>query len=713
MKKFLLVSAVFCSTLVANAALSSDDYSINDYIGEWGRLKLVGNQLSAENGSSVQLKGWTTTPINDELNAPCLSEDAFLAMKTWGANVVRLPINPPTEDDTLTIMDYDAIKTYIDFATKNKMYVIVDWHVHSLLGNQCAESGNPALYEREAKKFFSEIARWTTETNKKNVLYEICDKPCGVTMEEINAYADTVLPVIEKESPGAVVIVGTPEWNHNIGNAVLSPIAKNQYNLDIMYAFHFHACNHSSLIFRMIDASASIPVFVSEWSATSVDGSEIFCPEEADKFTSYMEPYGNSGGQLISWCFGTWSATDGVSSCLNTCPTKFEKSQLSQLGKYAMNLLTESNLCFFCVQDDPYDLINIPSSKDKWGEWGVLNIGYFDHGGQNISYFDYNSSMYVKENGKYNYDKIDTTGIEYKVANAGAYISDFQKLGQYDEFYRYDEDVDVTNSCAGLDGAYGEMGDGFTRDLHYLTMTEPGEWIKYTINVNKVGYYKVNVLTSTTTTKGSIGLSITKKNGEKESILRNYSKRYNERDCVIADMSLDKCVPGAWPDGTIQPQDKNWKDDRNAKGNEYLCWGWIEPGGETKKDLCVLFKNKGEQKLYLNIAFNDTISPGEFSNLLFTYIEGQGEIPSFEYELSDVANVEQSNDVDIYPNPSTGSFNIKLASSANVQVFNTIGAIVYSNDVEGNVGITGLAAGVYTVRISTATGVTTHKVVVK
>ena len=55
MKKVLFLLMAAFSWLQASAA----DASTN-YIEQWGRLKLVGIQLSSEKGEAIQLKGWSS-----------------------------------------------------------------------------------------------------------------------------------------------------------------------------------------------------------------------------------------------------------------------------------------------------------------------------------------------------------------------------------------------------------------------------------------------------------------------------------------------------------------------------------------------------------------------------------------------------------------------------------------------------------------------------
>ena len=78
-KLFLLLASAFC--LNASAALSDTDFGSNNYINEWGRLKLVGNQLSSESGQPIQLKGWSSFSTHYNEIEGCLNENQFTQMK--------------------------------------------------------------------------------------------------------------------------------------------------------------------------------------------------------------------------------------------------------------------------------------------------------------------------------------------------------------------------------------------------------------------------------------------------------------------------------------------------------------------------------------------------------------------------------------------------------------------------------------------------------
>lgn len=720
MKKTLLVA--LCSVVMsANAEyklnqveeaawtnLNSSEFANNDYIGEWGRLKLVGNQLCSEKGNPIQLRGWSTNSINYDEVLPCLAENGFKAMKTWGANIVRLAVYPKNSKGSYSSTTDLAIEKYIRYASEQKMYVLVDWHVSDSDGN----SGDPATYKDQAIQMFTNITKFCSDNGYSNVLYEICSDCYAGTTEEpdvtwadIKSYANEVLPVIENGDPGAIVVIGVPHWDQNILEAVESPIEPESYpDLGLMYAFHFSACNHMYLIGNMQKASASLPIFVSQWSTTTYDDAgTTLCDENATYFMSYLRPEGNNGGQLISWCNWAWGQKDGALYSMKDCSTDYNSATLSASGNYVASLLTGSvNLNDYICGCAPKWAAEIPYSTYNWG---VLNVGKYDLGGEGVAYHDNNSSMFIAGD----HTKLDTTGTEYECCNAGAVYSGQEDLTTC---FRYDECVDVSNATAGLGANWGEPGDGLLNvgaDLHNLCMTESGEWILYTINVTKAGYYTVKCLTnSNTSSLGSIGMAIAKGTQPRQNgnIIRSWAD-HNDKDAIwenpwtsFAINPTPSC--GLMYDGTI-----NEEGAANGKKDEsWTCWGWTDCGktAADKEDLVVLFKYTGEQKLQILISPDTKDSPGDFSNFAFTL--KSEEIPDFELAADGVENepADMSN-IYLYPNPTSGAFTVKLNGAANVSIYDAVGAQVYNKDVEGDVTVNNkFAPGIYTVRVVTANG---------
>jgi hypothetical protein len=77
----------------------------------------------------------------------------------------------------------------------------------------------------------------------------------------------------------------------------------------------------------------------------------------------------------------------------------------------------------------------------------------------------------------------------------------------------------------------------------------------------------------------------------------------------------------------------------------------------------------------------------------------------------------RENMVNIYPNPATDVIHINSAAQMNeIEIYNYTGQKVYSSNVDNrnfNISTTGLATGMYVIKIKSAEGITTKKVLVK
>lgn len=182
------------------------------------------------------------------------NEGTVRALKEkWGANVTRAAIGAHKAGDIVKAYDPDSAYSVnlamkvIDAAVANDMYIICDWHSHeNTLEN--------------AKKFFTVITEKYGDT--PNVIYEIWNEPLEIPWQEVKDYAAELIPVIRKNAPNSVVIVGTPKWDQDVDVAAESPLdIKN-----VMYSLHFYADTHKDWnrdkAQKALDAG--LPLFISE-----------------------------------------------------------------------------------------------------------------------------------------------------------------------------------------------------------------------------------------------------------------------------------------------------------------------------------------------------------------------------------------------------------------------------------------------------------------
>ena len=206
----------------------------------------------------------------------------------------------------------------VDYATELGMYVIVDWHIlHDL---------TPMKYKDEAAAFFEEIS--SKYKNNGNVIYEICNEPNGGTSwAEVKEYAEEIIPIIRKNSPDAIIIVGTPNWSQEVDKASEDPLKFD----NIMYAVHFYAATHKDDIRNKVTVArdAGCAVFISEFSICDASGNGGIDYDSAEEWMDMLDK------NNISYAIWNLSNKNETSSLIDSsCDKKsgWEDDDLSETG---------------------------------------------------------------------------------------------------------------------------------------------------------------------------------------------------------------------------------------------------------------------------------------------------------------------------------------------------------------------------------------------
>ena len=684
-KLFLLLASAFC--LNASAAISDDPTQLvnNDYIGEWGRLKLVGNQLSNAKGEPVQLKGWSSFSTHYSEVGGCLTENQFKQMKAWGANIVRMAMYLNDYGGYMANKNGETqkMKEYIDWSAKVGIYCMVDWHVLETTGGQ---SGDPHTYLNDAKNFFSEISKYVKDNGYEHVIYEICNEPDTKAWSNVKSYADALLPSIAANDPNAVVIVGTPYWDQKI----LEPVSnKVQHStLQIMYAFHYYACSHENLLGNFSSATASIPVFVSEWSGVTFNGDGNLCESAADKLLSYCKKQ-NDGQQLVSWCFWNWGfKNEGSSTFTQECST----NKLTTIGNYIVERMGGDKDLPPVPKSEYYKIQTIPSSQSL-----PVDLGFYDYGGEGVAYHDGNGGVFEKnEDGEilgYKTNNGKEDGFEEsKNCNASIEYGNEFRLGGYIDTFAYGQQwtnvPDVTDNCVDVTGCFGPGEENV--GWYNIGWTEQEEWMNYTVDVKEAGYYKVECLTSPASSNTN-SFTLMKLGAKGGCIVRdvNDKENYELSDLKLTPMTKDACTESG---------KESWQ-----------CWQW-NPVKCGRSQAYVLFSETGEQKIKFLIGGG---SIGDVGPLNFEFVEGIENAPADDplfRESTEVSKVV-ANSGSIY-SVENGIITISANEAGSATISTAAGTSKVVNIAEGDNKIN-VAPGLYIVNLTTASNSKAVKVLVK
>lgn len=284
-----------------------------------GWLHVKGTQLVNQKGKPVVLHGMSSHGI--QWFPKFTTKNAIGSTAAYGANLFRVAMY--TEEGGYLSNKKSMLNTLykaVDAAVSRNMYVIIDWHILS--------DGNPMKHRKAAVTFFTKVSE--RYRNTPNVLYEICNEPNGKgTWKKIRSYAKTVIPVIRKNSPKAVILVGTPTWSQDVDVAAKSPLPYT----NLMYTCHFYAGTHGSWLRKKVKTALDkgLPVFVSEWGTSKASGGGGVYKKESGRWISFMKKY------KISWANWSYCNKKESSAALKKKANPengLTKKELSKSGKY-------------------------------------------------------------------------------------------------------------------------------------------------------------------------------------------------------------------------------------------------------------------------------------------------------------------------------------------------------------------------------------------
>ncbi len=307
-------------------APSEDDIEVTEKIGlvsTHGQLSVKGTDLVDKNGRPFQLRGVSTHGI--QWFPAFANKDAFRYLRDeWNINVIRLAMYSGAGEgytDSTKAGIEKTVQNAVDYAIELDMYVIVDWHV--------LQDQSPQVRKADALRFFGYMSEKYADC--PNIIYEICNEPNGYATwsGDIKPYAEEVIPVIRKNDPDSVIIVGTPTWSQDIDKAMADPL---KYD-NIMYALHYYAATHTDwLRDRLRNChNNGLPVMVTEFGNCDASGNGSNDFNSARKWLELLDS--------LNISYMNWSLCDKAEAASLLKPGASSKggwsdSQLSENGKF-------------------------------------------------------------------------------------------------------------------------------------------------------------------------------------------------------------------------------------------------------------------------------------------------------------------------------------------------------------------------------------------
>ena len=293
------------------------------------RLHVTGTQLFDEANKPAQLRGISTHGI--QWYPEYMNETAIRELHDeWKANALRLALYTWEHEGycmpgTDQAWEKKLVKDSAHYALDAGLYTIIDWHI--------LRDENPLKFMDEAVKFFEEM---TAEFgDEPGILYEICNEPNGpTTWEDIQAYANTVIPVIRKKAPHAVILVGTPVWSQMIDEPGKSPLPYE----NLMYVVHYYAETHQQELRDRTEQAIldGTPVFVTEFGICDASGDGVVNLEQAAKWLDLLNKYHVS---FMEWNFSNCDEAAAMLKADCTKTSGITREDMRESGTWIYDVL--------------------------------------------------------------------------------------------------------------------------------------------------------------------------------------------------------------------------------------------------------------------------------------------------------------------------------------------------------------------------------------
>ena len=324
---------LMCILLLCSCAGKKESFDGKDRPSSRGHLQVIDGQLCGKDGEGVMLRGISGTGIS--VSERYINNDTYHEISHFmGVNVIRLAlytygvgtVGYCTGGDKERL--YKDIQNGIQYAKDNDMYVIVDWHI--------LEDGDPNRFAEEAVTFFDRLSAEYKDAD--HLLYEICNEPNKTDWASVKSYAETVIPVIRKNDPDAVIIVGNPDWSKDLNSVLADPL---EYD-NLLYTLHFYSASHKQDVRNMAENAfkQKLPVFVSEFGICAASGGFPRDIEEADLWIDLLEAY------HVSYCMWNFSMTGEACVSLRADCLKlkeYTRDDFTETGLWLIDTITSRN----------------------------------------------------------------------------------------------------------------------------------------------------------------------------------------------------------------------------------------------------------------------------------------------------------------------------------------------------------------------------------
>lgn len=197
-----------------------------------GFVQVKGNQFVIENGEPITFKGLAIS-CPDKVEADGhWNRKHFETIKSWGANLVRIPIHPASLRKTGMKKYLELLDQAVTWCGELEMYVIIDWHSIGNLREARFEADQYKTTLRETMQFWKEISKHFAG-NPTVAFYEIFNEPStgfgkygNCTWQQWKTMVERTVDIIYSNDKKVIPLVAGFDWGYDLREVKKNPIGR-------------------------------------------------------------------------------------------------------------------------------------------------------------------------------------------------------------------------------------------------------------------------------------------------------------------------------------------------------------------------------------------------------------------------------------------------------------------------------------------------------
>jgi aryl-phospho-beta-D-glucosidase BglC (GH1 family) len=286
-------------------------------------IRVDGNRFVDDDGNTVIFRGVSIAdPDKLEKNGRW-AKSHFEAVKSWGANIVRLPVHPVAWRERDRDRYFELLDQAVTWATELEIYLLIDWHS---IGNPLSGMFQHSMYktsEQEAREFWRAVSH-RYQGIPTIAFYEIYNEPTTysgqlgwASWDDWTAFNEEIISIIRAHNDDTVPLVAGWNWAYELHHVKDDPIEAE----GIGYVTHPYPQKVEPPYEEKWErdfgyVADTYPVFATEFGFTRAENPDahipvIGGPEYGEEIIDYFEKKGIS---WAAWCFdpnwGPWLISD-------------------------------------------------------------------------------------------------------------------------------------------------------------------------------------------------------------------------------------------------------------------------------------------------------------------------------------------------------------------------------------------------------------------